>query len=408
LKIVITGPTGFVGRQLVPVLIRAGATLLLVARNPAYARRLFPGVAACGLDELDERGRGFDTLVHLSVLNNDASASDDEFRRVNVDLLMETLEAADKAGIPRFVNVSSVHALEPGNHTAYARTKREAAARVRDVASPVVTTVYMPPVHGTRYGGKLYFLNRFPSGIARRLLHILSAFRPVLDVAVLADFIVAGMPDADLREVVLSDGQHGNNVYLSTKRTIDVVASVLFLATFWWLLAIIWALVRMQSSGPAIFAQTRVGLHGREFTLYKFRTMKLGTPHTASHEASAGAITRLGHFLRRTKLDELPQLWNVVRNEVSLVGPRPCLPSQSALVEARKRRGVLALKPGITGLAQVNGVDMREPEYLAKWDARYLALRSIVLDVKICIATALGGGGGDAVTTPGRPERKGR
>ena len=101
--------------------------------------------------------------------------------------------------------------------------------------------------------------------------------------------------------------------------------------------------------------------------------------------------------MRATKLDELPQIWNILRNEVSLIGPRPCLPVQDELIEARRRRGVLTIKPGISGLAQINGIDMSEPERLACWDARYVALQSLLLDLKVIFATATGSGQGDKI-----------
>ncbi|OCW57181.1 lipid carrier--UDP-N-acetylgalactosaminyltransferase [Hoeflea olei] len=166
---------------------------------------------------------------------------------------------------------------------------------------------------------------------------------------------------------------------------------------FWWALVLIWLLVRIESKGPGIFAQERVGKDGRPFICYKFRTMKSGTANLSTHEVSASSVTRLGAVLRKLKLDELPQIINIFRNEISLVGPRPCLPVQRDLVDARRRLGVLALKPGISGLAQVNGIDMRDPETLARWDARYLALQSLLLDLKIILATALGSGNGDRV-----------
>jgi lipopolysaccharide/colanic/teichoic acid biosynthesis glycosyltransferase len=125
--------------------------------------------------------------------------------------------------------------------------------------------------------------------------------------------------------------------------------------------------------------------------------MRRGTPERGSHEIAASAVTPLGRFLRRTKLDELPQIWNILRNEISLVGPRPCLPAQTRLIEERRRRGVLGLKPGISGLAQINGVDMADPERLARLDARYLALQSLMLDLRIILATFRGRGRGDGV-----------
>src|SRR5690606_23023583 len=131
------------------------------------------------------------------------------------------------------------------------------------------------------------------------------------------------------------------------------------------------------------------------------RTMKAGTVEAATNEVPAEAVTGIGRFLRRTKLDELPQVWNILRNEIGLVGPRPCLPVQTQLIEARRQRGVLSLKPGITGLAQVNGIDMSEPVRLARWDRRYLALQSLALDARIVLATARGRGQGDRVADGG-------
>jgi lipopolysaccharide/colanic/teichoic acid biosynthesis glycosyltransferase len=101
--------------------------------------------------------------------------------------------------------------------------------------------------------------------------------------------------------------------------------------------------------------------------------------------------------MRSSKLDELPQVWNIIRNEISLVGPRPCLPIQTQLIDERRERGVLAVKPGITGLAQVNGIDMSDPARLAKCDARYVRLQSLLLDIRLIISTALGRGNGDRV-----------
>lgn len=155
--------------------------------------------------------------------------------------------------------------------------------------------------------------------------------------------------------------------------------------------------VRMSSPGPVIFRQTRVGLNEQPFTCYKLRTMYVDTGDRPSHEVGASSVTPLGTWLRRLKLDEIPQLWNVVKGEMSLVGPRPCLPVQAALVEARRKRGVYAIRPGITGLAQVRGVDMSDPERLAALDAEYLKTMSFGGDLKLILATVTGAGQGDRV-----------
>lgn len=156
--------------------------------------------------------------------------------------------------------------------------------------------------------------------------------------------------------------------------------------------------IRRDSEGPAIFVQARVGRDGVVFGCRKLRTMRQGTSNVPTHMADAGQITRLGGFLRRTKLDELPQLWNIVRGEMSFVGPRPCLPSQVELVEERRRRGVLALLPGITGPAQVAGIDMSDPVRLAEKDAEYLRDASLLYDLRLIWRTVVKGQGrGDRI-----------
>lgn len=157
------------------------------------------------------------------------------------------------------------------------------------------------------------------------------------------------------------------------------------------------AVLGLFDTGSPFFRQTRVGRHQRPFTLWKFRTMRPGTASVATHLADASAITSLGHFLRRTKLDELPQLWNVLRGDMSLVGPRPCLFSQKHLIAERAVRGVYGARPGVTGLAQVNGIDMSTPELLAETDRKMLESLTLGTYFKYLWMTALGKGSGDRV-----------
>jgi len=155
--------------------------------------------------------------------------------------------------------------------------------------------------------------------------------------------------------------------------------------------------VGLRDTGSPIFRQQRVGRNRKPFTLVKFRTMKKDTASVASHLASASAITPFGHFLRRTKLDELPQLWNVLKGEMSLVGPRPCLFNQEELIEERESRGVLRARPGITGLAQVNDIDMSTPRLLAETDQKMLEALTVGAYFKYIFMTVAGKGAGDRV-----------
>ncbi|MCX7897469.1 MAG: sugar transferase [Rhodocyclaceae bacterium] len=151
-------------------------------------------------------------------------------------------------------------------------------------------------------------------------------------------------------------------------------------------------------TGSPLFFQTRIGRHGVPFTLVKFRTMRLDTPELDTHKVSAAAVTRWGAFLRRSKLDELPQLWNVLKGEMSLVGPRPCLPHQTELIAARARLGVFAARPGMTGLAQLQGIDMSEPWLLAKVDAEMTQKLNAAFYLRCLFFTVVGRGWGDPLT----------
>ncbi len=171
------------------------------------------------------------------------------------------------------------------------------------------------------------------------------------------------------------------------KRALDVVGALIGIVLLWPLALGIALVVKVDSRGPAVFSQKRIGRHECIFYCLKFRSMNIDTPERATHFSTPADITRVGHILRKTKLDELPQLVNVLAGDMSLVGPRPCLVSQTALIEARRRLGVDHVRPGITGLAQVNGIDMSNPKLLARVDAAYVAYENTLLDLRLVLAT---------------------
>ena len=125
--------------------------------------------------------------------------------------------------------------------------------------------------------------------------------------------------------------------------------------------------------------------------------MKVGTKNMGTHLATASDITKIGSFLRQTKLDEIPQIFNILLGHMTLIGPRPCLPTQLDLIKFRSKKNVFDALPGITGYAQINQIDMSKPEILAEWDSRYIKLRSIIFDMLILKHTLLGKGGGDKI-----------
>ena len=180
------------------------------------------------------------------------------------------------------------------------------------------------------------------------------------------------------------------------RRFFDVIFSVIGLF-FGFPILIVLSVLGYLDTGSPIFRQKRVGRHQRPFILLKFRTMRTGTASVASHLADASAVTAFGRFLRRTKLDELPQLWNVLCGDMSMVGPRPCLFNQEELINERQARRVFEARPGITGLAQLRNIDMSTPRLLAETDARMLKELNLSSYFRYIMMTVAGKGAGDVV-----------
>lgn len=179
-------------------------------------------------------------------------------------------------------------------------------------------------------------------------------------------------------------------------RTFDFLFSFVGIL-FLWPIGVLLYIIGLFDTGKPIFVQERVGRYKEPFKLYKFRTMSVETRSVASHLASQASITKFGGFLRKTKLDELPQLLNVLKGDMSLVGARPNLFNQTDLINEREALGVYNHLPGITGLGQINSVDMSTPKKLAKLDAEMYDNLNIANYFKYIFATVLGKGQGDRV-----------
>lgn len=158
---------------------------------------------------------------------------------------------------------------------------------------------------------------------------------------------------------------------------------------------IVLLIVGFLDTKTPIFTQERVGKNKQPFKLYKFRSMHVNTQSVATHLASQASVTRWGSFLRKSKLDELPQLFNVLRGDMSLVGPRPNLFNQQELIEERNKRGVYKVVPGITGEAQINKIDMSTPKLLAETDSFMTQNLTFKKYIYYIIVTVLGKGSGD-------------
>ncbi len=392
MKIVITGASGFVGQRLVPRLQRAGVELVLVGRNADTLAQQYPDHKTTSYQKWHEAGAGANLLVNLAVRNTNDPGSLAEFEAINCELLKEVVNTAKEIGIPRVLNVSSVQALDLSNQSPYAVSKRKADAWLAEETGIDARTVFLPLVHGDGFTGKLARLNNWPKPLTRLVFPVFAALKPTVHIDRIVAHILEGANGG-----ILSDGQGKNPTYMILRGLLDWGFALTIIVLLWWALLIVWVVIKATSPGPGLFVQQRVGRHGRLIRLYKFRTMSEGTKQAGTHEVSASAITKVGAVLRRTKIDELPQVLNILKGDLSLIGPRPCLPVQDELVRERRARGVLDIRPGISGLAQIEGIDMSEPVRLAERDADYIALQGFVLDLKIALATASGRGQGDRV-----------
>jgi lipopolysaccharide/colanic/teichoic acid biosynthesis glycosyltransferase len=180
------------------------------------------------------------------------------------------------------------------------------------------------------------------------------------------------------------------------QRVFDFIFSLIGILLLW-PIGVLLFIIGLFDTGSPIFIQERVGKNKRPFKLLKFRTMDISTKSVASHLASQASVTKFGSFLRKSKLDELPQLLNVLIGDMSLVGARPCLFNQTELIEERDRLGVFDYLPGITGLGQINNVDMSTPKKLAELDAEMYRTLTLSHYFKYILSTVTGSGQGDRV-----------
>lgn len=177
--------------------------------------------------------------------------------------------------------------------------------------------------------------------------------------------------------------------YTLSKRLIDVIASAVGIIVLSPLFLLVAILIKLDSKGPIIFKQVRIGKDSKPFNIYKFRSMKIDAPNLSTEEFvdASKFITKVGKFIRKTSIDELPQLFNILKGDMSIVGPRPVIEKETRLLELRKKYKVDKILPGITGLAQISGRDDIDDYEKVEYDLKYLINRSLMLDIKIIIST---------------------
>lgn len=192
-------------------------------------------------------------------------------------------------------------------------------------------------------------------------------------------------------KVIIESNYENNMIYNKLKRGLDIIVSflaIIFLSPIFLITSI---LIKIESKGPIIFKQKRAGKNSDPFYIYKFRSMKINAPNVSTSEFSNPDefITKIGKFIRKTSIDELPQLFNILKGDMSIVGPRPVILKEKELIKLRREYNVDTILPGITGLAQINGRDTIGDEEKVKYDCEYLKKISFRLDIYIILMTAL-------------------
>ncbi|WP_375571397.1 hybrid nucleoside-diphosphate sugar epimerase/sugar transferase [Ahrensia marina] len=383
MRIAITGASGFIGVALVAHLADRH-DLILLGRDPQRLAAQF-GHRFPTFHNTEALGAfaDVDVVVHLAAALPGTLASEAEYQEANTTLTMNMGEAAAAAHVQIFINATTLG----WNRNAYSRTKLAAEDGLNYVPGLRVAHIRLPAVYSNNFSGRLSILNSFPEFLRLPLFQCLGSLRPTASM----EHVVFSIDNLiELRQkgnYIVSDRQMNNKIYLNLKLFVDYTFSLGVILFFWWLFIFIFFAIRLDSNGPPVFVQKRVGKDRKIFECFKFRTMHIGTANAATHQISEDAITRVGRLLRRTKLDELPQVMNILKRDMSLVGPRPCLPVQKELVEARDELGVYEVLPGLTGLSQVDGIDMSSPRRLARSDEYYVATRNLLTDLMIILRT---------------------
>ncbi len=396
-KILITGVTGFLGQCLLNHFNDMDYELILVGRDVEAIKQLYPNRIAITYGEMLSLQTKIDVIIHLAVVNKNANLSFESFFKINVELYGDILNFASLNSIQKVINLTTLHVFTNKKDN-YTKTKKLALGEEKKYVDLKIYNIFCPVIYGKTFSRKLKFLNLFPGILSAVIFNIISSIFPVVSSKSVVKCI---------EELITDKKEIPKNIYISDdkdtlfkifKKTLGYkfcrCNNFVFLVGVYYSMVCI---IRISSPGPAIFAQKRIGKNGLLFKCYKFRTMNIGTKNVGTHEVNKTSITGIGKFLRSSKLDELPQIINIIRGELSLVGPRPGLPNQTELFEARNLHNVYEVLPGITGFSQINNIDMSTPNKLAESDKRYISMRSIPLEIKIVLLTIFGRGLGDNV-----------
>ena len=390
MNIIITGCTGYIGKILIPKLLKLNFNILAVGRNTEKIRFMFPELKCCNYQELIKQKDNFEFILHLAISNNLKKYNYKKFLETNVVFLKDILKISRKLKIKKFIYLRSIREIDIFDQSNYAKSKI-----LRLEKNLKIETILIPLIYSSNfYPEKISFLNRLPKSISEYLFHFISSIKPTLNVNTLVNHLRKKYRP---NSVYLYEDLVDNKFYKIFNILVNLGFSIITIISFFWLLIGVYLIIVIESRGGGLFKQKRIGRNGKEFTLYKFRTMIENTKNVETHKISKEQVTKIGKYLRVLKIDELPQFLNILRGEVSLIGPRPSLISQKELIACRKKKKILTISPGITGWAQVCGIDMSDIKKLVQIEEDYLILRSILFDLKILLYTLVGKGRTDRV-----------
>lgn len=396
MKIVISDASSAVMGELVSRLVASGHSLVLVTREDAPVREHIPGVSLVSFETWEAKCVGFDVFLHFAVLTREKEGVSNDLTHLNGNFTASLASGARRSGISRFIYASTVETLVSERRSLHVRPEKLEIEAAEAGFGDGAEVIHLGHLHGVNFSGKFSFLGSLPRAIANFAFSVLSAVKPTTSVELLVRFLESAQLPGKTEPLIVTDSKASNYCYRVWQAALNglFVAMVVVAMP---ILAIASVLVVLEDGAPAFFSQDRIGKAGAAFRCFKLRTMHRSAESRGTHLVPESAITGIGRSLRRFKIDELPQALNILRGEMSLIGPRPCLPSQHEIISKRESRGVLPLLPGLTGWAQANGVDMRTPDWLIRYDSQYLGLQSIWFDVIVLWRTVfpfrgLGGG----------------
>lgn len=305
----------------------------------------------------------------------------------NKQRLREAVDAAHTSGVKTVISLENLPKVNLGSNFEHVKPKAEFP---KGPLGPRVITVKTAPIYCEKR-----------QGLRSAFQHLRHAFKPAVSMARLADIIDTALGPTCSPVLYATDDQHQNWAYQYGRKALNAGFAIGFGLVTAPIVLLSWLAIKAESKGAGFFLQKRVGQDQKTFTVIKLRTMLQGTPQVDSHAVGTIAITRIGALLRSRKIDEFPQVYNILRGELSVVGPRPCMTNLTDVISLRKAHGVFDIPQGLTGLAQILHLDTSVPNAMVDAERLYVHARSLTLDIRIILATAFGQGFGDKAVKNG-------